>query len=169
MPVLQLNISSSEQPSSPPLWSESGCHTFSLPATQPRCAFITYSVRARTLTCVPTHLQGLHTQSRTKKNTNGEAAFIKRASIHRLCWASVLHFCPSVFQMLQKKERLDCKIKLVFIKQPTILNSFLQAIPLQQKEEQSSFPWYHAAKDSNCHSVTAASVDTHTHTKMPTC
>lgn len=125
--VLELNISSSEQPSSAPLWSQSGCHTFRLPGTRPQCLYYSrrtrmptqrhtlYTVFMRTLTQQYTHRGSRHESSPSR---------IDPASTGN----SVLHFCPSVFQTLQRK-RMDCKIKVVFVKQHTAtLFSFLLLI-----------------------------------------
>lgn len=54
-PALELNISSSEQPSSAPLWYQSGYHTFRLPGTHPQCLYYVWR------THMPTHLHTLYT------------------------------------------------------------------------------------------------------------
>ncbi len=65
MVQLRLNISGSEQPSSPPLWSESGCHTFRLAAAPP------YSLYFLSHASMQAHIHA-HTPPHTSTKTQTE-------------------------------------------------------------------------------------------------
>lgn len=91
-PVLELNISNSEQPSSSLLWSESGCHTLRRSATQPQCLY--YLRRTR---------MHAHMHAHTCTHWHAQRGSRYKSSLSCIDPASALHFCPSVFQMFQNK------------------------------------------------------------------
>lgn len=104
-PVLELNISNSEQPSSAPLWSQSGCHTFRLPGTHPQCLY--YLRRTR----MPTHLHTLYTvyvHMLTQKYT--QRGSHHKSSLSRIDPASTgcqcCTFVPQFFKCYKRRAEL---------------------------------------------------------------
>lgn len=156
--VLELNISSSEQPSSPLLSSfvvwewlshiQAPCSTATVP-------FIRYGVHACPLTCTKTHTQ------RSSRYKSSLSCIDPASAEHQFC-TFVLSVFPNV-----SKPSLNCKIKLVLTKQPasTFVNFFLDSFSKQFFFIKRRSSWaFLGAKTSICQCApslcTAASVKT---------